>query len=319
MAVFGFGFYAHVKWFTEVKPVKEALDAVMSPVFMGTALAVAVLLAVLTQLLPTIMRIPALQRMDRQVERLRPWSFYILQYGTAAALAWSLAEGSMFAPELPVPDYEVQIFLWAAIVLLLIPYHLAMKSAGVILIGLYAYDIAQTSLFHMLDYGFYLAIAGALLLYRTSWEKWAFPLLYLGTGLSLCWVAVEKWIFPAMSLDIVEHHHVPTFGFPAGTFIVLCAFIEFVVGYLLVVGILNRLLSIVLTVIFILTTMLFGYVEIVGHFMIHIVLILFIVEGVSFYKPPVDMHRTRIDRMVFVALNFLFVLAAYLLIYYKFA
>lgn len=317
MAVYGF--YAHVKWFTEVKPVKEALDIVMSPVFMGTALAVAALLAVLTQLLPAIMRIPALRRMDRQVERLRPWSFRILQYGTAAALAWSLAEGSMFAPELPVPGYEVQIFLWAAIVLLLIPYHLAMKSAGVILIGLYAYDIAQTSLFHMLDYGFYLAIAGALLLYRTAWEKWAFPLLYLGTGLSLCWVAVEKWIFPAMSLDIVQQHHVPTFGFPAGTFIVLCAFIEFVVGYLLVVGILNRLLSIVLTVIFILTTMLFGYVEIVGHFMIHVVLVLFIIEGVSFYKPPVDMHRTRVDRMVFVALNFLFVLASYLLIYYKFA
>ncbi|WP_123043127.1 hypothetical protein [Cohnella candidum] len=101
-------------------------------------------------------------------------------------------------------------------------------------------------------------------------------------------------------------------------FIVLSAFIEFVVGYLLVVGILNRLLSIVLTCIFILTMMLFGYVEIVGHFMIHIVLILFIIEGMSFYKPPVDMHRTRIDRIVFVALNFLFVLATYLVLYYKF-
>jgi len=312
-------FYMHVKWFTEIRPPKEALDTVLSPMFMGTALAVAVLLAVLTQLLPTIMQISALQRMDRQVERLRPWSFRILQYGTAAALLWSSLEGSLFAPELPAPGSGVRIALWAAIALLLVPQHLAMKAAGAIIAGLYVYDIAETSLFHMLDYGFYLAIAGALVLYRTPWEKWSFPLLYLGTGLSLCWVAVEKWIFPAMSFDIIEHHAVPTFGFPAATFVVLCAFVEFVVGYLLVVGILNRLLSIVLTIIFILTTMLFGYVEIVGHFMIHIVLILFIIEGVSFYKPPVDMHRTRIDRMVFVALNFLFVLAAYLVLYYKFA
>lgn len=311
-------FYAHVKWFTEVKPVKEALEQVLSPVFMGTALAVALLLAVLTQVLPAIMRIPLLTRLDRQLERLRPWSFWILQYGTAASLLWALLEGSLFAPELPIEENGVRIAVWAVVALLLIPHHYAVKAAAAILIGLYAYDISEYGLFHMLDYGFYLAIAGALALSRTSWQKWSFPLLYLGTGLSLCWVAVEKWIYPNMTLDIVEHHGVPTFGFAPGVFIVLSAFIEFVVGYLLVVGILNRLLSIVLTCIFILTTMLFGYVEIVGHFMIHIVLILFIIEGVSFYKPPVEMHRTRVDRIVFVALNFLFVLATYLLLYYKF-
>jgi O-antigen ligase len=122
-----------------------------------------------------------------------------------------------------------------------------------------------------------------------------------------------------MTLDIVHNHHVPTFGFAPSVFIVLAAFIEFVVGYLLVVGILNRLLSIVLTIIFIMTTMLFGYIEIVGHFIIHIILLLFIIEGVSFYKPPVDMHKSKLDRIIFVALTFLLVLATFLLIYYRFA
>src|SRR5690606_25325319 len=81
-----------------------------------------------------------------------------------------------------------------------------------------------------------------------------------------------KWVYPGMSLDIVVNHHVPTFGFAPAVFIVMAAFIEFVVGYLLVVGILNRVLGFVVTVIFILTTMLFGFTEIIGHFMIHIVL-----------------------------------------------
>ncbi len=65
----------------------------------------------------------------------------------------------------------------------------------------------------------------------------------------------------------------------------MAAFIEFVVGYLLVVGILNRVLGLVVTLIFIMTTMLFGFTEIIGHFMIHIVLFIFIIEGVSFYSP----------------------------------
>lgn len=312
-------YYAHVKWFTDVTPVKEALDNVLSPVLMGTALAVALLLAILTQLLPVIMDIPALGRLDRQVERLRPWSFKILQYGTATSFLWSLMEGGVFAPEFAAPASGVRIALIVAIALLLIPYHYSAKLASAILFGLYVYYIGEYGLFHMLDYGFYLAIAAALALYRTSFERFSFPLLYLGTGLSLCWVAVEKWIYPTMSLDIVHHHHVPTFGFPPSVFIVLAAFIEFVVGYLLVVGILNRLLSIVLTLIFISTTMLFGYIEVVGHFMIHIILLLFIIEGVSFYKPPVDMHKSRLDRIIFVALNFLLVLATFLLIYYRFA
>jgi len=311
--------YAHVKWFTDVKPVKEVLDNVLSPVFMITAIAVALLLAILTQLLPAIMKISALGKLDQKVEQLRPWSFYILQYGTAIALLWSLLEGSLFAPEFAHPHGAITVAIYAVIVLLLIPHHIFVKLAALVLVGLYVYYIGEYGLFHMLDYGFFLAIAAALGFYKTAFERWAFPLLYLGTGLSLCWVAVEKWIYPAMSLDIIENHHVPTFGFAPEVFIVLAAFIEFVVGYLLVVGILNRLLSIVLTLIFIMTTMLFGYVEIVGHFMIHIILVLFIIEGVSFYKPPVDMHKTKLDRIIFVALNFLLVLATFLLIYYRFA
>ncbi|RED64644.1 DoxX-like protein [Cohnella lupini] len=311
--------YAHVKWFTDVAPIKETLNNVLSPVFMSTALIVALLLAVLTQALPAIMKIKALGQLDRQVERLRPRSFLILQYGTAISLLWSILEGNLFAPEFNSPDGFITIAVGCTIALLLVPHHFPVKLASLILIALYVYYVGEYGLFHMLDYGFFLAIAAALAFYRTAFERWSFPLLYLGTGLSLCWVAVEKWIYPAMSLDIIEHHHVPTFGFDPAVFIVLAAFIEFVVGYLLVVGILNRLLSIVLTLIFIMTTMLFGYVEIVGHFMIHVILALFVIEGVSFYKPPVDMHKTKLDRIVFVALNFLLVLATFLLLYYRFA
>jgi hypothetical protein len=310
---------AHVKWFTEITPEKEQIEHILSPMFMTITVLIATLLAVLTQVLPLIDKIPITKKIDGTLDRYRISSRYILKYGTAIALIIQVLSGTIFAPEFAIPNQSIRILMWITIVLLLIPIHYATKAGALILLGLFIYQLAQSGLFHMLDYGFYLAIVGVLLVGKTSLEEWGFPFLYLGTGLSLCWVAVEKWVYPDMSIDIIHQHAVPTFGFAPATFVVLAAFIEFVVGYLLIVGILNRLLAFVLTLIFITTTMLFGVTEIIGHLMIHIVLIIFIIEGVSFYDPPIKIHRTKISQMVFVFLNFVFTMATFLLLYYRFA
>ncbi|WP_050183277.1 DoxX family membrane protein [Domibacillus robiginosus] len=310
---------AHVKWFTETTPQKEAIEHILSPFFLGLSLTIAVLLGFLALLIPKTTSWPPIQRWDQRLSRLRPYSRYLLKYGTAAALLVQVMSGTLFAPEFLIEQPAVWVFVWAAILLLMIPHHLATKAGALILLGLFIYVTIHNGLFHMLDYGFYIAIIAVLLVGKTPFESKGFPFLYLGTGLSLCWVAVEKWVYPSMALDIVENHHVPTFGFDPAVFIVMAAFIEFVVGYLLVVGILNRVVAFVVTIIFISTTLLFGFTEIIGHFMIHIVLLIFIIEGVSFYNPPIKLHKTKLDQFVFVFLNFLFVLSTFLLIYYRFA
>lgn len=311
--------HAHVKWFTEVTPKKETIEHILSPLFMTITVLVALLLASLTQLLPLLDKLMVTKKIDGFLDHYRKSSRYLLKYGTALALIIQVSFGTIFAPEFEITNGLVRMAMWVTILFLLIPVHYATKAGALLLIVLFIYQLLKSGLFHMLDYGFYLAIAGVLLVGKTRLEEWGFPFLYLGTGLSLCWVAVEKWVYPAMSMDIIHQHGVPTFGFPPETFIVLAAFIEFVVGYLLIVGILNRLLAFVLTLIFISTTMLFGVTEIIGHFMIHIVLIIFIIEGVSFYDPPIKIHKTRMDQIVFVFLNFVFTLATFLLLYYRFA
>ena len=310
---------AHVKWFTEVAPQKETIEHILSQMFMMISVGVALFLAVLTQILPYLEKNKSVHTLDTFLDRYRIFSRPILQYGTALALVIQVLSGTIFAPEFPIENQFVTIAVWLTILLLIIPNHYATKIGAAILFMLFFYQLARSGLFHMLDYGFYLAIIGVLLVGRTKLDNWGFPFLYLGTGLSLCWVAVEKWVYPAMSVDIIQEHVVPTFGFAPETFVVIAAFIEFVVGYMLIVGILNRLLAFVLTLIFISTTMLFGTTEIIGHFMIHIVLIIFIIEGVSFYDPPLKIHKTRISQMVFVFLNFIFTLATFLLVYYRFA
>ncbi|MCT2535741.1 hypothetical protein NC661_07415 [Aquibacillus koreensis] len=309
----------HVKWFAKVPAEKVPIEEILSPLFITVSLLVAVLLAVLSQVMNKLLDIPIAKRMDKTLSNLRKYSRHILKYGTALSFIIQVLSGSMFAPDFPITQTWEAVVMWLIIVGLLIPHHLATKCAAIIMLGLFIYQWTDSGWFYMLDYGFYIAIIGVLILWNTKFENWGFPFLYLGTGLSLCWVAVEKWVYPGMTVDIIHTHQVPTFGFDPLIFIVLAAFIEFVVGYLLVVGILNRILAVVVTIIFILTTTIFGMTEIIGHAMIHVVLILFIIEGVSFYNPPVKIHKTRFDQMVFVFLNFIFVLSTFILIYYRFA
>jgi hypothetical protein len=311
--------YAHVKWFTEVAPKKESIENILSPLFMGLALLAAIVLASLTLFIPRMAHWPLIKKWDDFLSGFRRYSRYLLKYGTAAALIIQVTNGTLFAPEFQVDSTLMMVLAWVTIGLLLVPHHIATKLGASLLLILFFMVTVKHGVFYMLDYGFYVAIIGVLLVGATKLENVGFPFLYLGTGLSLCWVAVEKWVYPTMSLDIVANHQVPTFGFEPGAFIVMAAFVEFVVGYLLVVGILNRVLGAVVTVIFILTTMLFGYKEIIGHFMIHIVLIIFIIEGVSFYNPPIKLHKTKVDQFVFIFLNFIFVLSTFVLIYYRFA
>lgn len=310
---------AHVKWFTELEPQKESLENILSPLFMTVTLLIAAVLAVLPQLLPKIMSWPPLEKIDKKLESYRKYSRYILKYGTAIALMIQVSLGTLFAPEIEIQSSVLVTLVWISIVLLLIPHHYSTKAGALLLLGMFVVLTFDYGIFHMLDYGFYVAIIFVLLIGNTKLESWGFPFLYLGTGLSLSWVAVEKWVFPGLTVDIIANHGVPTFGLDADVFVVLSAFIEFVVGYLLVVGILNRLLAVVLTGIFILTTTVFGWMELAGHLMIHIILIIFIIEGVSFYKPPIRMHKTKLDQIIFVFLNFILVLSAFLLIYYRFA
>ncbi|MDF2946353.1 MAG: hypothetical protein K0S51_1032 [Bacillales bacterium] len=311
--------YAHVKWFSEINPKKESIENILSPLFIGTLISVSVLLAILTVYVPRLMEIGIAKRFEEKLSSYRKWSFYILKYGLGIVLISQIFNGTIFAPEIEVVSDIEKIIGYLAALLFLIPLVIATKIGAVILLGLIINSTNNIGLFHMLDYVFYLSLIVLFLVWKTKYNDIAFPVLYLGTGIALCWVSVEKWVYPTMSLDILANYNVPTFGFPPEAFLVLAAYIEFTVGYLLIVGILNRVLSVVVTILFVLTSMIFGSLEILGHSIVHLILITFIIEGVSFYKPPVEMHTTMVNKITFVSLNYIFAVSTFLLIYYKFA
>lgn len=310
--------YAHVKWFTGEEPVKAALDDILSPFFLILAASIALILGLIPQLSPLVLKYNLIRSLEVRLASLHRYTPHILRAGVVMALLIQMLFGSILAPELPLTDTTMWLGIGIAS-LLLISHPLSVKLGALGLIYLYWHGIQELGWFHMLDYGFYLAISFALFIQYNKYYELGIPALYLGTGLSLCWVAVEKWVFPGMSIHIIENHQIPTFGFEPSIFIILSAFIEFIVGYLLIVGILNRSLALLLTLIFVMTTTVFGWVEVAGHFMVHVILLIFIIQGTGFYKPPIEMHRRRIDQIIFVVLNFLLTLATILLLYYRFA
>src|SRR5690606_33268342 len=111
--------------------------------------------------------------------------------------------------------------------------------------------------FHLLDYVIYPAVGIYLIVCYAKNEKIKnldLPVLYSGLGFSLCWVAFEKLIYPFWGLEVLSKQPALTMGLPHDFFLMSCAFIEFTLGYLLIICLLHRPLAIVVTLVFFTTT-----------------------------------------------------------------
>jgi len=181
------------------------------------------------------------------------------------------------------------------------------------LIALYAIGVFRFGPFHMLDYvvyagiGYYLAVSGAG---ERKIRGTGLPALYATVGFSLCWVALEKMVYPQWGLYVLEQNPSLSLGLPLSFFLLAAAFVEFSLGYLLIINLLQRPLALVITLVFFTTTLVFGKVEVIGHTPIHAALVVFLLEGPGrVYRPPIALHRGLGLRTAFAAVNFALLLA----------
>ncbi|WP_255294542.1 hypothetical protein [Bacillus cereus] len=306
-----------MKWFTKVEqPEKKAIELIVDPLFIMVACCSMVLLAGLPWISEEIMKWKWSQRIELKLHSYQNYSQHILKYGTALALTIQICSGTIFAPEIPVYSENIIWVVWLIIFFLFIPHPLAIGISALGIISLYLALTIKMGFSHTIDYIFYLSISITLFLNCINKKHLGIAILYVGTSFSLLWVAMEKIVYPSMSIDIIMNHNVPTFGFAPDTFVLLCAFIEFIIGYLFLIGILNRTLSLIVTIIFMLTTMLFGAVEIIGHFMLHIVFIVFLIEGGGGIYISRQVQKQRSMYTIFLLSSFPFLLLITLICYY---
>ncbi|MGB0389693.1 MAG: DoxX family membrane protein, partial [Ardenticatenaceae bacterium] len=105
-------------------------------------------------------------------------------------------------------------------------------------------------------------------------------------------------------------------GLPPDFFLQGAAFVEISLGFLLLIGLLERPLAAIITLVFFTTTLIFGKLEVIGHTPLHAALIVFLFSGAgTVYKPPMAIHKQLTWRVAFAAVNFVLIVALFAVVY----
>ena len=304
--------FAHVKWFVETSfvAVPLSLGEVLTPTFFALTLLSMVTIGALVLLDTRMLHADAYGAIDEWLANRQEQSVVVMRVAAGAVLLMNWQADAMLVPEFSIGSAWVGWLQFALALLLLFQKTTPIAGLGMIL--LYLYAVQRFGIFHMLDYmhypgvGFFLAVSRASERSREA----GIPALYASVGFSLCWVALEKIIFPQWGLFLLDEHPQLALGFPLEFFLLAAAFVEFSLGYLLILGVLGRPLALTITIVFFLTTLVFGKTEVIGHTLLHGALIVFLLRGTGeVYRPPIAFHSRLPLRVAFGAFNFALLLA----------
>lgn len=314
---------AHVKWFSnyDFQQAPLQLSQLNHPTFWG-------LFALSLISLPLLVYTDKLgensklyQRINTFLDRYADEGPMIMRVAMGAVLLMCWQADAFIAPEIKIPSPIWGWFQFALALLLLFKETTFLTGIGMLI--LYGLGIAQHGYFHMLDYMVYPSVALFLIVSYSKNEKLKnmdLPILFSGLGFSLCWVAFEKMFYPFWGLSVLAKAPGLTMGLSHEFFLLSCAFIEFTLGYLLIICLLHRPLAVVVTLTFFTTTCFFGKTEIVGHTILHGALLVFIVKGPGhYYQAPIRFHKSTMLRSVFAIVNFIALFAILAFPYQKLA
>jgi hypothetical protein len=310
---------AHVKWFSEFsfQDSPRGVGQVVGPAFIALAVLSVIVVAGMVPLDAWLRHQPWYQRLNGWLEARAGQSRLVMRVGTGAVLLLAWQADLVLLPDLPIAaawEGWLQFFL---ALLLLFEATTAIAGAGLLL--LFGLGVARAGLYYMLDYvlvlgiGYYLIVTGSR---SARLAGSGLPALYLTVGFSLCWVALEKLVWPEWGLYVLQQNPQLAMGLDLRFFLTAAAFIEFCLGYLLIINLLQRPLALVITLVFFTTTMVFGKTEVIGHTLIHAALVVFILEGPgTVFRPPIALHRRMGLRTAFAAVNLVVLLAVMLPLY----
>ena len=313
---------AHVKWFSQFSFADRPrmLPEVTTPLFIGLTVLSMVVIGALVPLDRGLRHLSAFKRLEAWLNNKKEHSTLIMRMAMAATFLLAWQGDAMLAPDLklgPLGTLGPTIgWIEFALALLLI-FPQTTPLAGLGLLGLYGYGITHYGVFYMLDYAHFAGIAIYLLLSQVQnlrLRAIRLPALYATVGFALSWVALEKIIYPEWALYLLQQNPQLSLGLPVDFFLLSAAFVEFSLGYLLIICLFERPLALIITLVFFTTTLVFG--KVVGHTALHAALIIFLLNGPgTVYKAPITVHQKLPLRMAFAAVNFAVILAVLLVVY----
>ncbi len=284
---------AHVKWFCSIVDVTQppiALSRVLTPLF-GTICCGFLLLVFAGFLVDGVVarRWPWLASSGRRhagteekLIRLATGAYFLLLWDKGAVVLWERGN-AILTPELMASLAWMGALQFAIAVA--VGWRRTCIAAAAGIFFLYGYGIAQFGVFHMVDYVFFPGIALYLALTSIGTPgllRWRVPLLSGGLAFGLMWTAVEKFVYPQWTLDVVAQHPDLAFGFPWPFVVVVAGFVEFTLAFYVMTGRgLVRFGAAAYAAIFIAAIPEFGHLDAVGHIPIIGILAVVCLHGAS--------------------------------------
>lgn len=308
---------AHVKWFAPYdllcppRPLFSVVNGAFFKVFCGVMVVIMFATAYIDVLLTQ--RAHALnQFVHKLTEFFQPNAFLLIRLGVFLfLLAVSYLGNVLLTPELQTEWPWVRWLQLLMAVLVVMPKTAFLTAVGIGI--LYVSAIYQYGWFHLLDYPIFLGVAAYLfIMSRYGEEKsvLALTVLRLLTGITLLWAGMEKFAYPEWSFPLLKERPGVSFGFDPEFFMVAAGFVEFTAAFLLMtVSIAARAASALLLFIFSAAVPEFGIVDLIGHFVIIIVLIVLIFS----HNPVADRLKPQKGAASAAALFVVFYFAALVL------
>jgi hypothetical protein len=156
----------HVKWFTEVMPIRpQPLDEVFTTPFLLAMLLSVLVMVGLTYYNKWLQALPWVQRIHQFLDQFQSWVPWLIRVGVGVPLLAAGVQGYLLHYELvPIPSWVVYAQI-ATGVLVLIP--ALSKLGAVALLALYATGIGLFGVHPMLDYVSWLGVVYYLLALKT--------------------------------------------------------------------------------------------------------------------------------------------------------
>ena len=310
---------AHVKWFSSFSFLDPPLtiQEILTPAYIGLTVLSMVAIAGLVLADRRLDQVPLYKQVNTWLSSNEKYSVLVMRIAMAAVLLISWSADAVLTPELLSNQHWLIWLQFIGALLLLTPR--STPIGGVTLLLIYGASILEYGLFHMLDYLHYVGIGMYLALSLSGKERLrglGLPALYVTVGFSLLWLGYEKLFYPSWALYLLDQNPQLTLGFDPTFFLQGAAFVELCLGYLLLIGLLERPLSAIITIVFFTTTIIFGKLEVIGHTPLHAALIVFLFNGPgSVYKPPMAIHKKLGWRVAFASINLVLVLAVFAGVY----
>lgn len=304
--------FAHVKWFSDFSYLERPLTLgdLLTPTFIGLSILSFVVIGGMVVIDKQLDNVGWYGRINQWLIQQQSYSVLVMRIAMAALLFVSWSANAVLAPEL---ETNIVWLIWLQFILtILLIFPKTVPLAGVGIIVLYFVSMFEFGFFHLLDYLHYLGIGFYLFTSGLKDEKirgLGLPALYATIAFSLIWLGFEKLVYPGWGLYLIDQNPQLALGLPPEFFLQGAAFVEISLGYLLLIGLLERPLAAIITLVFFTTTLVFGKIEVIGHTPLHAALIVFLFNGPGHvYKPPIAIHKKLNWRVMFATVNLIVVI-----------